>query len=108
MRRPCRERRGTWRGSGRKRGGGGRDDTCGAAPNPGWRVNSLGEHRCFNCGVDDHWASECPHIADEQQAQLHMMQEMDVGDDNEGEQAVQHFQKILFQADESKVVYLDS
>lgn len=39
-----------------------------------------------------------------------MMQELDIDDDdgNGGEEAKQHFQKVLFQANESSVVYLDS
>jgi hypothetical protein len=26
----------------------------------GQRTNSAGESHCFHCGVDDHWAKECP------------------------------------------------
>lgn len=89
-------------------GAGGEEDTGGrvagkAARTPQWRLNSMGKHRYFACGSDDHWASECPHITDEQQAQLHMMQELDMGDYDEGEEAAQYFQKF-----ETKVVYLDS
>ena len=73
-------------------------------------MNSRGEHRCFNCGADDHWASECPHITDEQQAQLHMMQDLGLADDDDD--ARSHFQRgedvALFQKDDRDIVYLDT
>ena len=108
------------RGPGRGRGAGGRGTEGGrgggagtegatAAPEgqetPNRRVNSAGEHRCFNCGANDHWALECPFITDEQSAQLHMMQELDLED---CEEASMHYQKVLFQAKDDDVVYLDT
>ena len=36
------------------------------------KTNSKGESRCFNCGVDDNWSSECPHdkMSDNQRAEI--------------------------------------
>jgi hypothetical protein len=38
----------------------------------GPRMNSKGELHCFHCGLQSHWAYECPQLSAEQQAQLHM------------------------------------
>ena len=72
-------------------------------------MNSKGEHRCFNCGADDHWASECPLITDEQQAQLHMIEDLDLNEDGEEQSHFQRGEAVsMHQRDEKDVVYLDS
>ena len=38
----------------------------------GTRTNNAGDSHCHHCGGKGHWANECPELAEEQQAQLHM------------------------------------
>ena len=79
------------------------DNNC---PDKGKKFNGSEAHRCFNCGADDHWASECPLITDDQQAQLHMMQDLDLNDTDK--KAQQHYQRMHFKDTDSYVVYPDS
>ena len=67
----------------------------------GTRTNNVGDSHCYHCGGEGHWANECPELAEEQQAQLHMTVE-GTGEENEqvGQTAHQFFHASMVQGEE--------
>jgi hypothetical protein len=67
----------------------------------GTRTNNPGDSHCHHCRGDGHWANECPELAEEQQAQLHMTVE-GTGEENEqaGQTAHQFFHASMVQGEE--------
>jgi hypothetical protein len=54
------------------------------------RMNNVGDSHCYHCGGEGHWANKCQELAEEQQAQLHMMVEgTGEGDEQAGQTAHQ-------------------
>jgi hypothetical protein len=39
----------------------------------GKKYNSKGEHKCYHCGGEDHWATDCPELDKEQRGGLYLM-----------------------------------
>ena len=46
----------------------------------GKKSNKTGKHRCFHCGSEDHWTSDCPELDREQREQLCMMEKLNLAD----------------------------
>ena len=47
----------------------------------GVRGQTMQDSHCYHCGGEGHWTNECPELAEEQQAQLNMMVEGSVEDE---------------------------
>ncbi len=57
----------------------------------GTQTNSGGGSHCYNCGAEGHWASKCPELAEEQQAQLPMTVEGNNEEEEQGAQTAHQF-----------------
>jgi hypothetical protein len=66
----------------------------------GVQTSNAGDSHCYHCRAKGHWANECPELAEEQQAQLHMMVEGSKEDEQGAQTAHQFFHASMVQGEE--------
>ncbi len=64
------------------------------------RINNAGDSHCYHCGGEDYWENECPELAEEQQAQLHMTLEGSKEDELGTQTEHQFFHASMVQGEE--------
>jgi hypothetical protein len=69
-------------------------------PSERMQRNNAGDSHCYHCGGENHWANECPELAEEQQAQLHMTLEGREEDELGAQTAHQFFHTSMVQGEE--------